>query len=216
MSLDHLLENNRRWAAARVAADPDFFTELAAQQTPKHLWIGCSDSRVPANQIIGMDPGQVFVHRNVANQVQGSDLNCMSALQFGVEALGVEHVICCGHLNCGGVNAAVAGEAPGITDYWIWDIKRVIRRNADWLDRLDLPVRQEAAAKLNVIAQMRNLAATRSVRTAWDEGRPLTLHGWVYGLADGILHYVLPPVPGPSSSDIINRAVVDLREQYSG
>lgn len=214
MRLETLLDNNRRWAADRVAADPRFFADLAAQQTPKHLWIGCSDSRVPANQIVGLDPGQVFVHRNVANQVQGADLNCMSVLQYGVEALGVEHVICCGHFGCGGVKAAVDGEAPGISDYWIWDIKRSLRRNSDWLLPLPQQRREQAAAELNVIAQIWNLASTRIVRKAWAEDRPLTLHGWVYHLDDGLLHYVLPPLGSEDATAVIEQSLQDLRSRY--
>lgn len=214
--LDNLLANNRQWAADMEARRPGIFAELSAQQSPDYLWIGCSDSRVPANQIAGLDPGEVFVHRNVANQVQQADLNCMSALQYAVEVLGVDHVIACGHYGCGGVQAGVLGGAPGITDYWIWDIKRLFRTNSDWLTRLDESDRLNAMAELNVMAQIGNLAATAIVQGAWDKGSTLTLHGWIYRLDDGLLHYVLPPISSENDLKEVEVAIGSVRDRYLG
>ncbi|MFA7332486.1 MAG: carbonic anhydrase [Candidatus Delongbacteria bacterium] len=186
-SLTPLFHNNRAWAAGMRAADPDFFTRLVDQQNPRWLWIGCSDSRVPANQIIGLDPGEVFVHRNVANLVQPGDLNCMSMLQFAVEVLRVEHVIVCGHYDCGGVRAALEDSAHGLVDYWIWSIREMRTRHAAGLAGLAGRQLRDTLCELNIIEQVERLAKTKILREAWERDWPVQVHGLVYRLADGLI-----------------------------
>jgi carbonic anhydrase len=186
--LDELLQRNRRWASEAVERDPDFFRRLSGQQTPKYLWIGCADSRVPANQVVDMQPGEVFVHRNVANVVVHSDLNCLSTIQFSVEVLKVEHIIVCGHYGCGGVNAALNGMRVGLVDNWLNHIGDVLARHKPIIDSAaDADVRMRAACELNVIEQMLNVCRTTPVRDAWTRGHPLTVHAWIYGLEDGLV-----------------------------
>lgn len=185
--LAELLERNRAWAAAMVADDPGFFAGLAERQSPEHLWIGCSDSRVPANQIVGLPPGAVFVHRNVANVVVHSDLNCLSVLQYAVDFLGVKHVIVCGHYGCGGVAAVLDGARNGLIDNWLRHVADVGQRHADELARLPVERRADRLCELNVIAQVANVCETTIVEDAWARGRELTIHGLVYGLEDGLL-----------------------------
>lgn len=186
--LDHLFDNNRRWAKEQRAMDPSFFESLASQQTPPYLWIGCSDSRVPANQIIGLPPGQVFVHRNVANVVCHTDFNCLSVLQYAVEVLNVQHVIVCGHYGCGGVHAALKSTPFGLIDNWLRHIKDVYERSelangpGD-----DLQATGDRLCELNVVAQVRNVCHTTIVQDAWRRGRELAVHGWIYSLEDGLL-----------------------------
>jgi len=188
MSLQRLLENNRTWAAGRIAEDPDFFKRLAGQQSPEFLWIGCSDSRVPANQIVGLAPGEVFVHRNIANVVVHTDLNCLSVLQFAVDVLGVKHVIVCGHYGCGGVRAALEDSSHGLIDNWLLHIRDIGEKYADELGGLaDQSRRENRLCELNVIEQVRNVAKTTIVKQAWARGQELALHGIVYGLHDGRL-----------------------------
>ncbi len=186
-SLAPLFHNNRAWAAGMRAADPDFFTRLVGQQNPRWLWIGCSDSRVPANQIIGLDPGEVFVHRNVANLVQPGDLNCMSMLQFAVEVLRVEHVIVCGHYDCGGVRAALEDSAHGLVDYWIWSIREMRTRHAAGLAGLAGRQLRDTLCELNIIEQVERLAKSKILREAWERDWPVQVHGLVYRLADGLI-----------------------------
>ena len=186
--LPELFSANARWAEEMRAADPHFFTELATLQSPAYLWIGCSDSRVPANQITGLKPGEVFVHRNVANVVVHTDLNCLSVMQYAIEALKVQHIIVCGHYGCGGVKAALEGPPLGLIDNWLRHIQDVRDRHADFLAALpDKEPRWRALCELNVIEQVRNVARTTLVGDAWQRGQPLMLHGWIYGLADGHL-----------------------------
>jgi carbonic anhydrase len=186
--LDELLQRNQRWASDAVQRDPDFFRRLSGQQTPKYLWIGCADSRVPANQVVDMQPGEVFVHRNVANVVVHSDLNCLSTIQFSVEVLKVEHIIVCGHYGCGGVNAALNGMRVGLVDNWLNHIVDVLARHAAIVESIDDPAaRLRAACELNVIEQMLNVCRTTPVRDAWARGQPLSVHAWVYGLEDGLV-----------------------------
>jgi carbonic anhydrase len=186
--LDQLLQRNQRWAAESLRRDPEFFRRLSGQQTPKYLWIGCSDSRVPANQIVGLAPGEVFVHRNVANVVVHSDLNCLSTLQFSVEVLKVEHIIVCGHYGCGGVNAALTGARVGLVDNWLNHIVDVLARHEAIVEAIEDPVaRLRAACELNVIEQMLNVCRTTPVRDAWSNGQPLSVHAWIYGLDDGLV-----------------------------
>ena len=185
--LAELFERNRAWAAAMVATDPGFFAELAKRQSPEYLWIGCSDSRVPANQIVGLQPGDVFVHRNVANVVVHTDLNCLSVLQYAVDVLGVRHVIVCGHYGCGGVAAALAGTRHGLIDNWLRHVTDVGEKHAAELDSLPADRRLDRLCELNVAEQVANVCQTTIVGDAWARGQNLTVHGLVYGLEDGLL-----------------------------
>ncbi|MFN8275910.1 MAG: carbonate dehydratase [Chitinophagales bacterium] len=189
--LDKLLAENRHWAGEMIAHDPDFFNRLSKLQTPEFLWIGCSDSRVPANEITGTQPGEIFVHRNVANLVVHTDLNLLSVLQYAVEILKVQHIIVCGHYGCGGVRAAMTNQSLGIIDKWLRNIKDVYRIHRDELGAIaDEELRTNRLTELNVREQVMNLAKTAIIQKAWkNENRP-DLHGWVYGLHDGILHPV--------------------------
>jgi carbonic anhydrase len=183
-----LLTSNRNWAAARVKSDPTFFSRLLAQQEPEYLWIGCSDSRVPANEIVGLDPGELFVHRNVANVVVHTDFNCLSVLQFAVEVLKVRHVIVCGHYGCGGVRAAMDGNTHGLIDNWLRHVQDIERAHEAELAAIgDISKRADRLCELNVIEQVRNISRTTIVQDSWRRGHPLELHGWIYGLKDGLI-----------------------------
>ncbi len=186
-TLAPLFENNRRWAEATEREQPGFFAELAQQQAPQLLWIGCSDSRVPANQIIGLAPGEVFVHRNVANVLSHSDLNALSVLQYAVEVLKVGHVVVCGHYGCGGVEAALSGKRLGLIDNWLLHVKDVGWKHRAQLDALDAEARFRRLCELNVIEQVDNVCETTIAREAWARGQALTVHGWIYDLRDGRL-----------------------------
>ena len=186
--LPRLFENNRAWAADVLRSDPGFFSRLQHQQAPSYLWIGCSDSRVPANQIVGLMPGEMFVHRNVANVFVHSDLNALSTLHFAVEVLRVSHVIVCGHYGCGGVGAALRGERHGLVDNWLRHVADVREKHRERLGPGNGPAEHDRLCELNVMEQVRNVANTTVVRDAWTRGQPLALHGWIYGLADGLLH----------------------------
>ncbi len=187
-SLDALLHNNRAWAADREQRDPGFFTRLAKQQAPEFLWIGCSDSRVPANEIVGLDPGELFVHRNVANVVVHTDLNCLSVLQFAIDVLKVKHVIVCGHYGCGGIRAALENESHGLIDNWLRHIQDVARMHESTLKEVtDTTARVDRLCELNVIDQVQNVARTTIVQDAWRRGDGVQLHGWIYGLKDGLI-----------------------------
>lgn len=186
--LKQVFDQNEAWANAQIAEDPAYFDKLAKGQTPKILWIGCADSRVPANQIMGLPPGEVFVHRNVANVVVHSDLNCLSVLQYAVEVLKVEHVIVCGHYGCGGVIASTQSEKHGLIDNWLRHIRDVQRLHQAELDALpEGTPRFNKLVELNVREQVLNVASTTIVQDAWDRGQKLAVHGWVYGLHDGRL-----------------------------
>ena len=187
-NLQLLLDNNRRWSAARTAADPDFFRRLQAQQSPDYLWIGCSDSRVPANEIVGLDPGELFVHRNVANIVVQSDFNCLSVLQFAVDVLKIKHIIVCGHYGCGGVKAALEHERHGLVDNWLRHIRNLSERHRDALHAIeDRNARLNRLCEINVQAQVLNVSRTTVVEDAWNRGQSLQIHGWIYGLQDGLV-----------------------------
>ena len=187
--MDDLLARNRAWAARRTAADPDFFPRLSRQQAPRYFWLGCSDSRVPANEILDLDPGEVFVHRNVANLAVHSDLNFLSVLQFAVDVLRVEHVIVTGHYGCGGVRAALGSRQLGIVDYWLRHIRDVHERYREAIEAAaDAEEREDRLCELNVETQVMNVARTPIVQAAWARGRTLAVHGLVYRLRDGILH----------------------------
>ena len=186
--LDHLLAANRAWAEGVRKADPEFFSSLARQQSPEFLWIGCSDSRVPANQITGLAPGEVFVHRNVANLVVHTDLNCLSVLQFAVDLLKVRHVIVCGHYGCSVVHAALTAQKVGLAENWLRHVQDVREQNAGELDAIaDAAARERRLCELNVIEQVRHVCDATVVQDAWAAGHPLAVHGWIYGVEDGLL-----------------------------
>jgi carbonic anhydrase len=187
-NLSHLLDNNKSWAADMTRQDSEFFSRLSRQQAPGYLWIGCSDSRVPANQIVGLPPGELFVHRNVSNVVVHTDLNCLSTVQYAVDALKVGHIIVCGHYGCGGVLAALRDDKLGLIDNWLRHVQDVRWKHRDQLDALpDVIHRHNRLCELNVIEQVVNLGQTTVVREAWTRGQSLTLHGWIYDIQDGLI-----------------------------
>ena len=190
MPLTSLLSHNRIWAASMERERPGFFTALKEQQSPRYMWIGCSDSRVPANQITGLEPGEVFVHRNVANVVVHSDLNALSAVQYAVDMLKVEHVIVCGHYGCGGVHAAFNNARVGLADNWIRHIQDVRDRHLAALNAAPLHYQLDMLCELNVIEQVVNLCQSTVMKDAWTRNQALMVHGWIYGLNDGLLHEV--------------------------
>lgn len=193
-SLDHLLAKNKAWAAAINQQEPDFFQQLAQQQAPEYLWIGCSDSRVSANQIVDLRPGEVFVHRNIANVVVHTDLNCLSVIQYAVEVLQVKHVIVCGHYGCGGVKAALDGEKHGLIDNWLRHVQDVARLNSDKLEAVDPEFRGDLLCELNVIEQVNNVCNTTIVRGAWESGMELAVHSCIYNIENGILKELQAPI----------------------
>ncbi|CDG81133.1 carbonic anhydrase family protein [Janthinobacterium agaricidamnosum NBRC 102515 = DSM 9628] len=205
--MSDLLQRNRRWAASMVEKDPEYFKTLEAQ-SPEYLWIGCSDSRVPANELLGMAPGNVFVHRNIANVVVHTDLNCLSVLQFAVEVLKVKHVIIVGHYGCKGVHAAMTGTRVGLVDNWLRHVQDVHQKHERYLgDVLSAHQRQDRLCELNVTEQVSNVCQTTIVQDAWERGQELHVHGWVYGLKDGLLNNLDMTVSGPDelASRVANR-----------
>jgi carbonic anhydrase len=187
-TLDHLFANNRKWSQRIKARDPQFFDTLARQQTPKYLWIGCADSRVPANEIVDLLPGELFVHRNVANVVVHTDLNCLSVIQYAVDVLAVEHVIVCGHYGCGGVRAALSSASLGLIDNWLRHVQDVRDRNRPAIDAAaGDEARADLLCELNVVTQVRNVCQTTIVQDAWRRSQSLSVHGWIYSLQDGLL-----------------------------
>ena len=212
--LKHLFDNNREWSRRMIARDPDFFARLVEQQAPQYLWIGCSDSRVPANQIVGLAPGELFVHRNVANVVVHTDLNLLSVLQFAVDVLKVRDVIVCGHYGCGGVKAALEGQRVGLADNWLRHVKDVRDKHAEVLAEIEDPAaRLDRMCELNVIEQVNNVCQTSVVQDAWERGQELAVHGWIYRLHDGLLHDLrmcitcAEEVPGDYSAALAKLAV---------
>jgi carbonic anhydrase len=200
--IDELLVRNREWAAQRIADDPGFFTRLVAQQSPRYLWIGCSDSRVPANQIVGLEPGEVFVHRNVANLVVHSDLNCVSVLHYAVAVLRVEHIVVVGHYGCGGVQAIVERRSAGLADNWLRHIEDIAHKHAAWLDQaIDDDDRGARLAELNVVEQVSNVSRSSVLGRAWYHGHRIEVSGLIYSLRDGLLRRL-----GPSVKDAQSRA----------
>ncbi|HEV7902360.1 MAG TPA: carbonate dehydratase [Pyrinomonadaceae bacterium] len=186
--LESLLARNRAWSEKMTAADPDFFHRLSQQQTPQYLWIGCSDSRVSANEIVGLSPGEMFVHRNVANVVVHTDLNCLSVIQYAVEVLKVRHIIVCGHYGCGGVKAALENSRHGLIDNWLRHVQDVRHQHEAALAAIaDAGERFKTLCELNVIEQVLNVSRTTIVQSAWEQGQELGVHGWIYGLGDGLL-----------------------------
>ena len=207
-----LLKRNQAWANRVREQDPQFFTQLSQQQAPKYLWIGCSDSRVPANQIVDVAPGEIFVHRNVANVVVHADLNCLSVMQFAVDVLKVEHIMVVGHYGCGGVHAALSGARLGLVDNWLRHVADVAQKHASMLAGLDVESLREARlCELNVIEQALNVCQTTVVEDAWDRGQTLAVHGWVYGLGDGRVRDLGLDVTGRSMlADRYQRALAAL------
>jgi carbonic anhydrase len=186
--LDHLFESNRTWAQAISARDPDFFLKLSRQQSPEYLWIGCSDSRVPANEIVNLPPGEIFVHRNIANVVVHTDLNCLSVMQFAIDVLKVKHVIVCGHYGCSGVRAALRCDRIGLADNWLQHVQDVMEKHQGCVSAVrGETVRTNRLCELNVIEQVSHVCQTTIVRDAWDRGQAVSVHGWIYGLRDGLI-----------------------------
>ena len=204
--LPELFDNNRAWADGMTSGDPAFFSSLAKQQNPEHLWIGCADSRVPANQIIGLQPGAVFVHRNIANVVVHTDFNCLSVIEFAVRVLGVKHIIVCGHYGCGGVKAALGDQPIGLIDNWLRHIRDVRQKHlAELLEIADDNERVDRLCELNVVEQVKNVCHTSIVQQAWRDGQSLCVHGWIYGLNDGLLRDLDVCIRGPSELDVAYR-----------
>lgn len=186
-TLQHLFEKNKDWADKIKEEDPNFFTQLSMQQSPEYLWIGCSDSRVPANQIVNLPPGEVFVHRNIANVVVHTDLNCLSVVQFAVEVLKVKHIIVCGHYGCGGVKASMDSQRHGLIDNWLRHIQDVERFHSEELNTFEGEARVNRLCELNVIEQVKNVGHSTVVQNAWERGEELSLHGWIYSIRNGML-----------------------------
>ncbi len=207
-TLAHLFESNKRWAADVEKGRPHFFERLAAQQTPGYLWIGCADSRVPANEIVGLDPGELFVHRNVGNVVVHTDLNCLSVLQYAVDVLKVGHVIVTGHYGCGGVQAALENRKLGLIDNWLRHIQDVYRLHQAAVDALDPPKRVARLCELNVIQQAKHVCETTIAQDAWARGQTLSIHAWIYALKDGLLRDLKFTVTGPAEVDNEYRSAV--------
>jgi carbonic anhydrase len=214
--LDELFERNRQWAEATERRSPGFFTRLLSQQAPQYLWIGCADSRVPANELVDLLPGELFVHRNVANVVAHGDLNCLSVIQFAADVLQVRHIIVVGHSRCGGVTAALEGRRVGLADNWLRYVQDVRDRHAEWLATVDEAVRVDALGELNVIEQARHVCETTVVRDAWARGQELVVHGWFYGLQNGLLKDLGFTVTSLEDVDTTYaEAVAELQQRYT-
>ncbi|HEX3096396.1 MAG TPA: carbonate dehydratase [Usitatibacter sp.] len=208
-SLSHLFEKNRAWSERIREADPDFFPRLSRLQQPQYLWIGCADSRVPANEIVDLAPGELFVHRNVANVVVHTDLNCLSVMQFAVDVLKVRHIIVCGHYGCSGVSAALEDRRIGLADNWLRHVQDVHAKHGERVGKVaGTAERIDRLCELNVIEQVANVCQTTIVRDAWDRGQPLAVHGWVYGLEDGLLHDLATTVLRPEEAPATYQAAL--------
>jgi carbonic anhydrase len=215
MDLDDLFENNRLWAAKTESREPGFFSRLLEQQHPQYLWIGCADSRVPANELVDLLPGELFVHRNVANVVAHSDLNALSVIQFAVDALKVKHIMVVGHSNCGGVKATLYNSRVGLVDNWLRYVRDVRDRHQAFLDALPDERRVDALCELNVLEQSRNLCFTTVVQDAWSRGQDVVVHGWVYGLHNGLIKDLSMTVNGTSDVNAAyERALAGVKERY--
>ena len=202
--LEDLKDNNRRWAAGKLAVDPGFFKRLEGQQSPEYLWIGCSDSRVPANEIVALDPGELFVHRNVANLAPPQDANYLSVLQFAVDVLKVKHIMVVGHYGCGGVAAAVDGQRRGLVDHWLHPIRETYAEHRCELEAMtDERGRLDRLVELNVIRQVKNVASDVFVQDAWARGQPLCVHGWVYSISNGLVTDLNVAVGDPAQLDAL-------------
>ena len=219
-SLEHLLDQNVAWAAGKRRHDPEFFRRMAEQQTPSFLWIGCSDSRVTANDVLGLDPGAVFVHRNIANVFHTSDMNVLSVLEFAVEHLRVEHIIVCGHYGCGGVERALATKRGAMLDHWLQPLSMLYRKHRSVFDAISDPVqRLDRMCELNVELQVRRVAATPIVENAWGRGQSLNLHGWIYAMHDGLIRDLGPHLASVQERDAlvsIDQRVMQPTEAHSG
>jgi carbonic anhydrase len=213
-SLNHLFEKNRQWAASMEAETPGFFQALYQQQAPEYLWIGCSDSRVPANEIVGLLPGELFVHRNVANVVVHSDLNCLAVIQYAVEVLKVKHVIVSGHYNCGGVNAALQNLSLGLIDNWLRHVQDVYRHYKAEIDVLTESKQRARLCELNVLQQVVNVSRTTIVRGAWNASQSLSIHGFIYDVKDGLLHNLVEDISNPDDADALHAG--DLKKVKRG
>jgi carbonic anhydrase len=205
-TLSRLFENNQAWVAEKLQKDPKFFQNLSREQNPHYLWIGCSDSRVPANEIVQLEPGEMFVHRNIANLVHHTDSNCLSVIQFAVEVLKIPHIIVCGHYGCGGIQAALSGRSQGLIDAWLLHIKDLYPLYQEELDALPNPkARLDRLCEINVLEQVLHVCFTSTVQNAWERGQPLSVHGWIYDLHDGILKDLDLCISGPSQIPPIYR-----------
>ena len=210
-SLSHLFENNRAWSERIRRTDPDFFIRLSQQQRPRYLWIGCADSRVPANDIVGLLPGELFVHRNIANVVVHSDLNCLSVMQFAVDVQQIEHVIVCGHYGCSGVSAALENKRVGLADNWLRHVQDVHSKHGNKMTGIsDMSQCIDLLCGLNVIEQVANVCQTTIVRDAWDRGQELVVHGWIYGLKDGLVRDLKTTVANPEEASAAYQAALAL------
>lgn len=213
--LDELFANNRRWAETTESRQPGFFTRLLAQQTPQYMWIGCADSRVPANELVGLAPGEMFVHRNVANVVVHSDLNCLSVVQYATDVLKVQHIIVVGHSGCGGVAAVLNDRRAGIVDNWLRHVQDVRNWYQGWLDTVPAEHRLNALCELNVVEQATNVCRTTVVQDAWARGQELVVHGWFYGLKDGLLQDVGLKVRRPDEvAEAHAQAIASVKRRY--
>ena len=213
--LNHLFEKNRLWAVRIKAEDPHFFEKLSGQQAPEYLWIGCSDSRVPANELLGLLPGDVFVHRNVANLVIHTDFNCLSVIQYAIDVLKVKHIIVCGHYQCGGVLAAMGNAEHGLIDNWLRNIKDIYFKYQAQLEELEsVGERQDYLCELNVLEQVANVCYTTIVQNAWKRGQELAVHGWIYGLKDGLLRDLGITINGLDQIPDVYRSSRDIATQY--
>jgi len=213
--LSELFTKNRDWAVAQERRQPGFFTRLLGQQTPQYLWIGCSDSRVPANELVGLLPGELFVHRNVANLVVHSDLNALSVIQFAVDGLKVQHIIVVGHSQCGGVRAALSGARLGLVDNWLRHVQDVRNHHSEWLDCIDAAQRVNALCELNVLEQARNACQTTVVQDAWARGQEIVVHGWVYGLHNGLLEDLrITAASADQVAPAFQRALAAVKQRY--
>lgn len=211
--LPDLIENNRNWANSMTAENPEFFANLAKKQTPEFLWIGCADSRVPANQIVGLAPGEVFVHRNIANVVVHTDFNCLSVLEYAVGVLKVKHIIVCGHYGCGGVKAASENHHLGLIDNWLRHIRDVRQKHTQLLREIDNEAdRLDRLCELNVVEQALNVCHTTVVQEAWENGQELAVHGWIYRIQDGLLHDMNVTISSPDELDDAYRVATKVRQ----
>ena len=214
--LQHLFDNNRRWAEGVTAVDADFFSRLVQGQSPAYLWIGCSDSRVPPGQIVASGPGGMFVHRNIANLVVHSDPSCLSVIHYAVETLEVPHIIVCGHYNCGGLNAALRGGTSGPVDRWLEPARTLIRKHRELLDRLDESQRWRKLCELNVIEQVASVARMEAVQRAWRRGQPLGVHGVIFELSDGLLREMGLCITGPEQIESVYRRALEVWTRARG
>ena len=212
MDIKKLLQHNQLWAAKELAKDPDFFSDLSQQQKPKYLWIGCSDSRVPANQIIGLKPGEIFVHRNVANQVIHTDFNCLSVIQYAVEMLKVEHIIVCGHYGCGGVIVSHGEHTLGLIDNWLRHIRDLMRLKGPWLKRQRDAGHDsiDTLCELNVMRQVANVGQTTILHEAWARGQNIQVHGWIYGIQTGIIKDLQVDIGSLADLEILEQRFMDM------